>query len=129
MAGAVELVFGSWHRSCVGVEAAQSGSGASRPLPPHLLDAASLELISPSDGFIHLGTPHDDYRSGRTRGDPPGVEGQQQEAGVTGAGGARLRADRPERTRDLRGAATAREAWDDRGGLWRRYSAWQASET
>src|SRR5438874_8235053 len=73
-----ELVRRSWHRSCVGVEAPQLGLRVSLSLPPHLLDATPLKPISQLDGLIHLGTPHDDYRSGRTRGDSPGFEGQQQ---------------------------------------------------
>src|SRR3954471_19312591 len=71
---------------------------------------------------------HDDYRSGRARGDTPGVESQQQEAGAAGTVRARGDADRAERTLDLRGPAATREARHHRGRLRRRDPARQAAE-
>src|ERR1700712_4718745 len=67
--------------------------------------------------------PHDDYRSGRARGDTPGVESQQQEAGAAGIVRARGNVDRAERAIDLRGPAAAREAGYHRGRLRRRHPA------
>src|SRR6185437_4621988 len=101
--------------------------GVTRP-PAYLLDGAALKPISQPDGPIHLGTPNDDYRPGRTRGDSPGIEGQQQEAGAAGTGGAGSWPDRPERARRVRGAAAAGEARDHRRGLWRRHPARQAAQ-
>src|SRR3954467_836672 len=73
--------------------------------------------------------PDDDYRSGRARGDTPGVESQQQEAGATGIVRARGEPNRTERTLDLRGPAAAREARHHRGRLRRRHSARKTAET
>src|SRR3954452_23028713 len=71
---------------------------------------------------------HDDYRSGRARGDTPGVESQQQEAGAAGTVRARGDAHRAERTLDLRGPAATREARHHGGGLWSRHPARKTAE-
>src|SRR5712671_5279551 len=94
----------------------------SRLTPPH------VSLCHTPDVQTSPRKPHDDYRSGRARGDTPGVESQQQEAGAAGTGGARGNLDRAERAFDLRGLAAAREAGHHRGRLRRRHPAWQAAE-
>src|ERR1700733_631193 len=115
----------SWHRSCVGVEAHPIRTGA---VGGRLATLFARQIPFATCRLLPLGTPHDDYRSGRTRGDSPGIKSQQQEAGAAGTGGAGSNPVWAERALDFRSAVAAGEVRDDGGRIRRCDPARQTSQ-